>query len=89
MTKGFTYYFPDYVTIEKGKHGPRDYVLKINGEPILYRELANICAFLANNEETRFPQREGYFGKNKLIDCLVDAMQEEHVSYELLVKHQI
>jgi len=89
MTKGFCYYFPDYVTIEDGKFGPNDYVLKINGKAILYRELANICAFLAYNEERRFPQSEGFFGKQKLIDCLVDAMQEEQVSYELLVKHQI
>lgn len=89
MTKGFSYYFPDYVTIEDGKFGPNDYVLKINGKPIMYRELANICAFLAYNEERRFPQRQGYFGKNKLIDCLVDAMEEEHVSRDLLEKHQI
>jgi len=83
------FYFPDYVTIEQGKHGPNDYVLKINGKAITYRSLANICAFLAHNEERRFPQWKGFFGKQKLIDCLVDAMEKGHVPYELLVKHQI
>ena len=88
----WNYYLPDYVTIEEGKHsreGFTDQILKINGKAIMYRELANICAFLAHNEERRFPQREGYFGKNKLIDCLVDAMEEEQVSRDLLEKHQI
>jgi len=88
MTR-LNYYLPDYVTIEQGKHGPNDYVLKINGKALAYRELASFCAFLAWNEERRFPQRMGYLGKLKLIDCLVDAMQEGQVPYELLVKHQI
>jgi len=88
MTR-LTYYFPDDATVEKGKHGPNDEVLKLGGKAITYRELAGICAFLAHNEERRFPQSEGFFGKQKLIDCLVDAMQEEQVSYELLKKHQI
>jgi len=51
--------------------------------------LASLCAFLAWNDERRFPQSEGFFGKNKLIDCIVDAMEEGQVTYELLVKHQI
>ena len=83
------YDFPNYVTIENGAYGPEDYVLKINGEAISYRSLANICAFLAENEERRFPQSDGFFGKKKLIDCLVDAMEEGQVPDELLVKHQI
>ncbi len=83
------YDFPDYVTIEDGAYGPDDYVLKINGKALAYRELASFCAFLAWNEERRFPQKDGYLGKLKLIDCLVDAMEEGHVPYELLVKHQI
>jgi len=88
MTR-WNYYFPDYVTIEEGKHGPTDYVLKINGKAITYRSLANICAFLAHNEERRFPQKDGYLGKLKLIDCLVDAMEEEQVTRDVLEKHQI
>ncbi len=86
------YYFPDYVTIEEGKHSREDFtdhVLKINGKPIMYRELASLCAFFAWLEERRFPQSEGFFGKMKFIDCLVDAMEEGEVTYELLVKHQI
>jgi len=88
MTR-LNFYLPDYVTIEQGKHGPNDYVLKINGKALCIRELASFCAFLAWNEERRFPQKDGYLGKLKLIDCLVDAMEEGHVPYELLVKHQI
>ena len=88
MTR-WNYYFPDYVTIEEGKHGPTDYVLKINGKAITYRSLANICAFFARLEERRFPKWKGFLGKQKLIDCLVDVMEEEEVTYELLVKHQI
>jgi len=83
------YFFPDYITIDKGKFGPDDYVLKINGQPLKYRSLANICAFLAQLEERRFPQKKGFFGKQKLIDCLVDAMQEGQVPFELLKRHQI
>ncbi len=88
MTR-WNYYFPDYVTIEEGKHGPTDYVLKINGKAITYRSLANICAFFARLEERRFPKWKGFLGKQKLIDCLVDVMEEEEVTYELLKKHQI
>ena len=83
------YDFPDYVTIGDGGYGYEDHVLKINDEAISYRSLANICAFLAENEERRFPQSDGFFGKKKLIDCLVDAMEEGQVPDELLVKHQI
>jgi len=83
------YDFPHYVTIEDGEYGPDDLVLKINGEAITYRSLANICAFLAENEERRFPQWKGFFGKQKLIDCLVDAMEEGQVPFELLKRHQI
>jgi len=88
MTR-WNYDFPDYVTIEKGKFGPGDYVLKINDKPLMFRTLANICAFLARLEEIRFPQKKGFFGKRKLIDCLVDAMEEGEVPYKLLKKHQI
>ena len=83
------YDFPDYGTIEDGAYGPDDHVLKINGEAMTYRELVNICVFFAENEERRFPQSDGFFGKQKLIDCLVDAMEEGQVPDELLVKHQI
>ena len=83
------YDFPDYVTIEDGAYGPDDHVLKINGEAMTYRSLVNIVAFLAENEERRFPQSDGFFGKQKLIDCLVDAMEEGQVTDEFLVKHQI
>jgi len=83
------YDFPDYVTIEDGGYGYEDYVLKINDEAISYRSLANIVAFLAENEERRFPQWKGFFGKQKLIDCLVDAMEEGQVTDKFLVKHQI
>jgi len=88
MTR-LNYYFPDYVTIEDGKFGEGDYVLKINDQALMYRSLASFCAFCARLEERRFPQSMGYLGKWKLIDCLVDAMVEGQVTYELLVKHQI
>jgi len=83
------YDFPHYVTIEDGAYGPDDLVLKINGEAISYLSLANIVAFLAENEERRFPQRMGYLGKWKLIDCLVDAMVEGQVTRDVMEKHQI
>ena len=88
MTR-WEYDFPDYATIEKGKYGPQYYFLKINGIALSYRHLANFCSFLAHNEERRFPQRDGFFGKNKLIDCLLDAMEDEQVSRDLLEKHKI
>ncbi len=88
MTR-LNYYFPDYVTIEPGKFGEEDYVLKINDQALMYRTLASFCAFFARLEEIRFPQREGFLGKWKLIDCLLDAMDKGHVPREILERHQI
>ena len=88
MTR-WNYYFPDYVTIEDGKFGAEDYVLKINDQALMYRNLASFCAFFARLEERRFPQKMGYLGKWKLIDCLVDAMVEGQVTRDVMEKHQI
>jgi len=47
------------------------------------------CVFIRNVIVVAMRKRINFFGKQKLIDCLVDAMEEEHVSRDLLEKHQI
>ncbi len=70
------YEFPPEITIEQGKFVKGDRVLLIKGWKIDYVSLGKAIAFLAANEESRYPQDMGYQGKNKLKDYLNDVIDE-------------
>jgi len=76
------------IRYEKGTKSPNDKKVFINNYQITFRELAQCCVVLCQNEDEIYPKPR-YRGGDMLKDFLVECIDGRDVTKELLEKYKL
>ena len=63
----------------KGRKSPKDIIMKFNGLPVKFEDVAKMCLFFMKNEDNLYPPERGYKGAKLFQEYIMDVLETREI----------
>lgn len=63
----------------KGRKSDKDVIMKFNGLPVKFEDVAKMCLFFMKNEDNLYPPEKGFKGAKLFKEYITDVLETREI----------